>query len=66
MKKITSAQIAKLSLLAMSLNIPRGYHGYLEMLTKTEQPQPVTSNWLARLETVSPGISEKYWEIVSA
>ena len=65
MKNMNQTQIAKLSLLSMSYEIPRGFHGYLEMLTKSEQPQPVAADWLARLETVAPGITAKYWDIVN-
>jgi hypothetical protein len=64
-KTMTDKQTAALGLLSMSLTVPKGFHGYLEMLTKQEQPQPVAAEWLARLETVAPGVTEKYWEIVN-
>ena len=66
MKTMTDLQRAKLGLLSMSLNVPAGFHGYLDLLTKQEQPQPVASAWLARLETVVPGVTKKYWNIVNA
>jgi len=65
MKQMTPKQQAKLGLLSMSYDLPRGFHGYLELLTKNEQPQPVAAEWLARLETVAQGITEKYWSIVN-
>lgn len=62
---MTPKQQAELGLLSMSYNPPSGFHGYLELLTKSTQPQPVAAEWLARLETVAPGITGKYWNIVN-
>jgi hypothetical protein len=65
MKPMTQSQLAKLSLLSMSLDLPAGFHGYLALFTQPEQPQRVAADWLARIEAVAPGVTQKYWEIVN-
>lgn len=68
MKSLNQTQIAQLSLLKVRLGstVPSGMHGYLDLLTKSEQPQPVAAEWLARLETVSPGVTAEFWSIVNS
>ncbi len=66
-KTITVEQQAKLALLKMTLGstIPRNMFGYLDMFDGNRQPVAVASQWLAQLEKVAPGITEKYWKIVN-
>jgi hypothetical protein len=63
--KTTPQQMAGLGLLSMSLDLPTGYHGYLDMFISKNQPPAVAAEWLARLETVAPEITQKYWAIIA-
>jgi len=66
MKRMTSLQIGNLSLLSIGAPIlPPGFCGYLDCLLKPYQPQPVATDWLSRLESVWPGVTARYWEIVN-
>lgn len=65
-RPVTARQTMALALLRVRLGsqLPRKFHGYLQFLGHGLQPPPVAVPWLARLETVSPGVTAQYQAIL--